>query len=91
MFSTLFIVLVVLVLIESATTAYGLLSKKANEINPFLKWVIKKLGTRIMLGIKLFGTILIFIGIWIGGSVVVVMVLGGLLLIVSIWNIRTLL
>ena len=91
MFSTLFIVLVVLVLIESATTAYGLLSGKAREINPFLKWLVKKFGTYVMLEIKLVGTIIIFIGIWLSGSVLVVGVIGIPLLIVSIFNVRTLL
>ena len=91
MFSTLFIVLVVFAIAESATTAYGLLSGKAMEINPFLKWLVKKFGTYVMLEIKLVGTIIIFICIWLSESVLVVGIIGVPIMIVSILNLRTLL
>ena len=89
MFKTLFIILIILAVLEYLTTAYGLLSKKAQEVNPLFKWVKEEFGIFWMLISKLFGTIAVFLGVWMSQSFVVVYVLGTALLLVCAWNIRT--
>ena len=89
MFKTLYAILIALAVVEYLTTTYGLLSKKAKEVNPVLRWIKEECGTWGMLTLKLFGTIAIFLGVWMSQSFVVVYVLGTALLLVCAWNIRT--
>ena len=88
MFDILYLALIGLAVVEYITTAYGLLSSNMREVNPLLRWMKEEFGTWLMLSTKLFGTAVVFIGIWISQSYVVVCVLGVLLLIVCTWNIR---
>lgn len=90
MFNILFILFIVLVVVESITTAYGLLCGKAKEVNPFLRWMVKKFGTHTMLEIKLVGTFILLIGIWLSKSILVVSMTGIPILIICIWNVREL-
>lgn len=90
MFNILFILLLVLAVVESITTAYGLLSGKASEVNPFLRWMVRKMGTHTMLEGKLVGTFILFVGIWLSRSILVVSMTGIPILIICIWNMREL-
>ena len=91
MFKALFILLIVVAVAEFITTAYGLLSGKATEVNPFLRWLVKKLGINKMLIIKLVGTALIFLGVWLSQSVFVAIILVIPIAIACGWNVRALL
>jgi len=56
--------LIVLSLIESATTWIILKKKRTKEFNPIFRWVILKLGLDNAMIMKLWCTVIIFWGLW---------------------------